>query len=597
MTGPREDAVPDDPLGQGRRDGPARDLGLSDVLPGDLVARQGPRLLLGPVLRYADATQVVLWAEVSEPASVEVHGRSTSTFEVCGHHYCYLVVDGLAPGTDTAYDVRLDGTVVWPLADDPRPAPRLRTSRDDGRLDVVFGSCRVDRPHEHPWDLEPEQHPDGVGVDALQALAVACASGGSELPDLLLMLGDQVYADEGLSPEVSAKQREKRPADSEPRGEIADFEEYTWLYLDSWSNPDVRWLLSTVPSAMVFDDHDVRDDWNTSRDWRHRVQAEPWWHERITGAYMTYWLYQHLGNVSPQEVAAEGLLERVRRDGGAALRPFAERADDEVGGRKLSRWSYQRVWGPVRLVVVDSRSGRLLEDAHRSMLSEPEWEQVEQWLHGDCSHLLVASSLPLLLERSLHDLERWNEAVAAGAWGPRAARVGERVRQALDLEHWASFSASFERVVGRLTEVARGERGAAPATVVVLSGDVHHSYVAPVRLPAGGPPAAPIVQVVSSPMRNAFPRRLQRAFRFAASPAARLVGRALTASARLSRTPVEWTTEQGPMFGNTLGRLRLSGSAAELVLARSGSRDGRPVLDAVLSTRLDRRDPARAGTR
>jgi hypothetical protein len=34
---------------------------------------------------------------------------------------------------------------------------------------------------------------------------------------------------------------------------------YTWLYHESWQDPEVRWLLSTVPSAMIFDDRDVRD--------------------------------------------------------------------------------------------------------------------------------------------------------------------------------------------------------------------------------------------------------------------------------------------------------------------------------------------------
>jgi hypothetical protein len=574
------DPVTDDPLDDG--------LGLSDVLPGDPTARPGPRLLLGPVLRYADATRATLWVETSAPAELAVLGRTTRTFEVQGHHYGYLVVDGLAPRTDTAYDVALDGQVVWPRPEDTRPAPRLRTHDPQRSLDLVFGSCRVDRPHEMPWNLEPEKDPQGVGVDALQALARACQRGERALPDLVLMLGDQVYADEGLSPKVREKQREKRPADSEPQGEVADFEEYTWLYLDSWSNPDVRWLLSTVPSAMVFDDHDVRDDWNISRDWRHRIHRLPWWRERITGAYMSYWLYQHLGNVSPDEVASEGLLDRVRVDGGEALRRFAEHADDEVEGRKLSRWSYARELGDVRLVVVDSRSGRLVEDASRSMLSDQEWEQVEQWLRGDCRHLVVASSLPLLLERSLHDLERWNEAVCAGVWGSRAAQWGERVRQALDLEHWASFTASFERMTTRLRDVAHGRHGEAPATVVVLSGDVHHSYVAPVTFPRDPvPPSTRVVQVVSSPMRNAFPRRLQRAFGFAASPPARLVGRVLARSVGLRPPVLEWRTEQGPLFGNALGGLRLDGEQAELTLSRAVLAGDEPALREARRTRLD----------
>ncbi|MGH2217782.1 hypothetical protein, partial [Enterococcus faecalis] len=80
--------------------------------------------------------------------------------------YALVVVDGLAPGTDSPYTVALDGERVWP-EDDDRPPSRLRTRRPDAPLDVVFGSCRVDRPHTEPWVLEPEQDERGVGVDAL----------------------------------------------------------------------------------------------------------------------------------------------------------------------------------------------------------------------------------------------------------------------------------------------------------------------------------------------------------------------------------------------------------------------------------------------
>ena len=83
-----------------------------------------------------------------------------------------------------------------------------------------------------------------------------------ELPHLLLLLGDQVYADE-LTDETKRAVAARRDITSGPGAQVADFEEYTWLYQESWQDPEVRWLLSTVPSAMIFDDHDVHDDWNT----------------------------------------------------------------------------------------------------------------------------------------------------------------------------------------------------------------------------------------------------------------------------------------------------------------------------------------------
>jgi hypothetical protein len=538
-------------------------------------------LLVGPLLRYADPTTACVWVETSAPAEVQVRGTAAATFEVEGHHYGYVVLEGLEPGTDEPYEVLLDGHRVWPREDDPRPAPRLRTPSGSDRLDVVFGSCRVDRPHELPWTLPVDEHPDGVGVDALHALALELQAGDRELPDLLLLLGDQVYADEGLSPRVRERQVARRGEHSEPQGEIADFEEYTWLYQDSWTDPEVRWLLATVPSAMVFDDHDVRDDWNTSAAWRARMRDVPWWAERVVGAYMSYWVYQHLGNLRPERLREQGVLDAVCREGGAALRRYAELADREVDGGELVRWSYGRDLGVARLVVVDTRSGRVLDESRRQMLSEDEWDLVEGFLRGDVDHLLVASSLPLLLEPALHDLERWDDAVCGGAWGRRAARFGERVRQGLDLEHWAAFPDSFDRLVTRLGEVAAGRRGRAPSSVLVLSGDVHHSYVAPLRFPDGAGGRSPVVQVVSSPLRNALPRAVARGFRAASSRPVRAVARALARSAGLRPPAVPWDLTTGPHTGNGLGRLVLDGPRGRVSLHAARLRDGRPVLEEV----------------
>ena len=61
----------------------------------------------------------------------------------------------------------------------------------------------------------------------------------------------------------------------------------------------IRWLFSTVGVAMIFDDHDVHDDWNTSIAWLEEMRAKPWWEERIESALSSYWIYQHLGNLSP----------------------------------------------------------------------------------------------------------------------------------------------------------------------------------------------------------------------------------------------------------------------------------------------------------
>ena len=55
------------------------------------------------------------------------------------------------------------------------------------------------------------------------------------------------------------------------------------------------------------------------------MRATGWWDERIVGGFMTYWLYQHIGNLSPQQLAEDDVLRALREadDGGRRLREFA----------------------------------------------------------------------------------------------------------------------------------------------------------------------------------------------------------------------------------------------------------------------------------
>ena len=55
-------------------------------------------------------------------------------------------------------------------------------------------------------------------------------------PDVLLMLGDQVYADE-VSPSTQSFIETRRDPAEPPGERVLDFEDYTKLYLESWSEP------------------------------------------------------------------------------------------------------------------------------------------------------------------------------------------------------------------------------------------------------------------------------------------------------------------------------------------------------------------------
>ncbi|MBG6213399.1 hypothetical protein RCH23_001001 [Cryobacterium sp. CAN_C3] len=510
-------------------------------------------LILGPMIRYVDDVSASIWCETREAGQVAVTaaGRAwqARTFAVHGHHYALVYVDGLQPDMTLPYTVEFDGTLAWPMAHSTFPAAVIATLGSGHPLRMSFGSCRTSVPHDADGN---RTH----GVDALRACALRLASPGNNVPrpDLILFLGDQVYAD--LTTEKMQEFIRARRDISEPPGkELADFEEYAHLYRLAWSDEANRWLLSTVPTAMIFDDHDIRDDWNTSLSWKRQMAATSWWRGRIVAGLASYWVYQHLGNMSPTERAADEIWRDIASHGGASeldissrLDAFAERCDQEPSSY---RWSYCRDINDVRLIVVDSRAARELEPARRSLLDDAETDWLDERMRGGFRHLLIGTSLPFLLPPGLHHLESWDEAVSEGAWGKPAARVGEWLRQLVDLEHWGAFQRSFQDLARMATEVADGQRGTIPQTVTFLSGDVHYSTVSEVERTTG----SRIVQAVCSPIRNPLPVAMRSFSAVLAFGIATRVSALLARAAGVASPPFRWAGIKGPWFDNCLASL------------------------------------------
>ncbi|MFL6002586.1 MAG: alkaline phosphatase D family protein [Nocardioides sp.] len=419
-------------------------------------------------------------------------------------------------------------------------------------------------------------------------------------PDLVLFLGDQVYADETTA-EMQEFIESRRNIEEPPGTELKDWEEYAHLYKLAWSDPANRWLLSTLPSAMIFDDHDIRDDWNTSLSWKQEMESTDWWRDRIVAGLGSYWVYQHLGNMTPDERADDENWRAIQEHDGEGeydasdlLDTFAERADQKPG---TYRWSYSRDFGnQARLVVIDSRAARVLEPDRRSMLDDGEMEWLDDRMRGDVDHLLVGTSLPFLLGPGLHYAEAFSEALARGAWGrARTRKAGETLRQALDLEHWAAFQDAFQAVSKMTLDVARGKRGRPPRTVAFLSGDVHHSYVSEARptpdeFRDNGPIHTRIIQAVCSPIRNPMPRRLRFLVAVLAYGVAGPIGHLVAQSAKVADAPLTWKPLEGPWFDNNLATLEVTGSGLRMWWATGmvdGGQHDRPRLARVSEVTID----------
>ena len=543
-----------------------------------------PGLVLGPLLRYAGSTEATVWVETDAPCEVAVLGRTARTFHVEGHHYALVELRDLPPGSVTPYEVHLDGARAWPPPGDGRPPSAIHTRDHERRSRLLFGSCRVGAPQRRPYTLATGEHPEAVEVDALWAFSRRLQAGREPWPDCLLLLGDQVYADE-VSPETAAFIRSRRDVSEPPGEEIADFEEYTRLYRESWSDPDIRWLLSTVPSTMIFDDHDVHDDWNISEAWVREMRAKDWWEDRIVGAFMAYWLYQHLGNLAPPELAEEPLFAELRglEDGGPRLRAFGRQADRESAA---SRWAFHRDFGRSRLVVLDSRAARVLPEGRRDMIDQGEWTWISDHARGEYDHLVIASTLPVFMIKGVHHLEAWSEAVCGGAWGPPGRRVGEWARRLLDLDHWPAFQRSFAGMVGLLDELALAEGH--PASITLIGGDVHTAYIAEVGIGDGR--GSRVHQVVCSPFRNPLDPHQRRLVKATTTRGAELVTRGLARAAGVGPPPAGWRFRDGPTFDNSVAVLELDERTSRVTISRSGPEDE----DGPVLTHLHRRTLASA---
>ena len=536
-------------------------------------------LLLGPALRHVGDTTALIWVQTEGASTVEVLGCLAPTFEVQGHHFALVPVTNLTSDTITEYQVRVDGELVWPLEESPFPPSVIRT-RGPGsahRLRAIFGSCRY--PKTEVPKIESK-----LGLDALDSYAIRLAGRAKdEWPDVLILLGDQLYADE-LPPEERRRLARRRARlnrhGQRPPNEVVSFAEYERLYRHSWSDPEIRWLMSTVPTAMIFDDHDIRDDWNTSAAWRAEMEKEPWWRDRIRAGLASYWVYQHLGNLSPAELADDQDYQRLLATEGDTwphLADLADRADQEVDCNKGLRFSYRWDLGRSRLIMIDSRNGRILESGQRMIIGEREFAWLEAQAEecpDEIDHLVLASSVPWLMPPAIGDLETLNERAAdRSGW---RGRLAEKIRVAGDFEHWPAYLKSFLRLAEMVGRVAGHPDG--PATVSVLSGDVHHSYAARAELAgdSAGSASAAVHQLVCSPVHNYVPFFVKPAFTLGWTKPAAAITRLWARRRGLPPLPLSWTNTCGPLFGNTIATFRVDGRNAEVFFEQplgSGSLD------------------------
>jgi hypothetical protein len=156
------------------------------------------------------------------------------------------------------------------------------------------------------------------------------------------------------------------------------------------------------------------------------------------------------------------------------------------------------------------------------------------------------------------------------------AALSERLRRAVDLEHWPAFTRSFERLCDWLRQIGKGAGdGPAPASILLLGGDVHCAYLSEVDLRTNDRGCG-VFQLTCSPFRNPLSPKERRIVRATASRAAAIVFSALSRLAGVAAPSAEWQRLRRETFDNSIGELVLIEREASVTIRRS-PREGEDV--------------------
>ncbi|HUR18309.1 MAG TPA: hypothetical protein VMZ51_05145 [Acidimicrobiales bacterium] len=489
-----------------------------DVFIGPILRRAAPDLV---VVCIATKVAMTLRFSVKEAESPNWLGHDEQPFAVkaADHLWFYFgrvrPAAGLPVGKLLAYGIAVPGAQGWDeapferlvaadgLAYQALTLPTFVLQRPGSELNAVYGSCR--KVHdEHGGKLDAMAAGDALIARAPRDLSVR--------PAILCLGGDQIYADE-VDPLVFAEMLKvadklETPSEVLPgpgrtigRGgrkamlqryakftsddldtHLVRFTEYLALYGLMWNKrnwtilpakldhflkslPAVRRLMANVATYMIFDDHDVTDDWNLSVRWREEVSGTDLGRRIVANALMAYWLCQDYGN-DPDRYAkgVDDSLERL------VSRRRHEYTKAEQAFWALDRWEFATPTDPF-VYFVDTRTQRGYEDepARRDRTAPAFLRTIDAWT------ATVKRLVPLLSSQNPnHPLVLVTAAPVFGFSFVEALQsfisriVGD---YKFDLESWGAN----EDHLGLFLRLMSGRN------VVLLSGDVHYGFTSTVR--------------------------------------------------------------------------------------------------------------------
>ncbi|WP_286270875.1 metallophosphoesterase family protein [Thalassotalea hakodatensis] len=546
-----------------------------------------PTLIAGPILRHVSSTEVTLWLVTSTPSCLslslfteteqvfeqQLTQEQHQTIDIGKHAYIHLVTltdVALKTEQNYYYDFTFHYQTQNEKLSEIAPALLYQSQQycsftvPDKVERMLHGSCR--KPH----------FPSDDGLAQVDAVIEQTISTPTERPALLMMSGDQVYADDVAGPMLSAIHQviallglydetwqgavinhSQQLYDSEfcyyhrerllphtranealydkffaaskkpiftsvnAKNHLVTLAECFAMYLLVWSSamwrlvefntpdlsaddlakftqeqqvltgfqqtlPQVARALAHIPTYMIFDDHDITDDWNLTRGWEEAAYGHPFSKRIIGNSLIAYWLCQGWGNAPKKFTALNKEANKYFAQGYLQLDELVERVLD------WQDWHYSLQTTP-KIVVLDTRTQRWRSESRSSKPSGlMDWEalsEMQQELINEPQVILV-SAAPIYGVKMIETIQRI------------FTFFGQPLM--VDAENWMAHKGTANVMLNIFRHVKT------PPEFIILSGDVHYSFVYDVshRFQRS---QSKIVQITSSGIKNKFPDKLLNA--------------------------------------------------------------------------------------
>ena len=273
----------------------------------------------------------------------------------------------------------------------------------------------------------------------------------------LLMLGDQIYADEWKHNGI---------------GKVAvTREDYRAVYSYVWSDPDMREMLTKIPVFMTLDDHEVDNDWHWDNKARNMAFV-PWYtrlirwfggrpieerripRQRIRAALEAYW--EHQGIHAPKMLLP---MEREKESGDFNL------MEEDAGSL-----AYTFYYGAAAFFVMDTRTMRVHNNETQIVLGEAQWRVLFQWLDDvkdDYPVKFIVSSSAFLFDM-----------------------FGDIAN-----DRWTGFKAERDRLLFYLAENGIED-------VYILAGDLHEAHAISANLNGPNGKSIPLWEFCATPFKQ-----------------------------------------------------------------------------------------------